>query len=221
MRYDRSCALGLALALAVLPLAPAAAQKPAAAGPAATPICLAPATVEAAPNGVDPVSAVRDAFTSFLTGPTLSVQPLSARLQSQARQEAKLGGCRFLLLTTVKHERKTGGAGFLGKVAGGAVQQGAWAVTGSAGGSMAGRVAAGAVAGAASSTVSDYATASRQKDELTLAYRLEDAAGKVLVEDSEKRKAKADGEDLLTPIAQGASEAIAEAAASAGAETSR
>jgi outer membrane lipoprotein SlyB len=199
-----------ALLLAMMPLASAAAQDPAPAGPDVAQICLAPASVEAAPNGVDPVAAVGAAFSTFLDGPTLAVQPLNARLQSQARQEAKLAGCSYLLLTTVKHERKTGG-GVLGKMAGGAVQQGAWAVTGSVGGSMAGRVAAGAVAGAAASTINDYAMVSRQKDELTLTYRLEDAVGKVLVEDSEKRKAKADGEDLLTPIAQKAAEAIAAA----------
>ena len=213
MRNDRFSAATAHLLL-LLPLATAAAQDPPAA-PAVAQICLAPATVEAAPNGVDPVAAVGAAFSTFLSGPSLAVQPLSSRLQSQARQEAKLGGCGFLLLTTVRHERKTGG-GFLGKVAGGAVQQGAWAVTGSVGGSTVGRVAAGAVAGAASSSINDYAMASRQKDELTLKYRLEDAGGKVLAEGSDKRKAKADGEDLLTPAAQKAAEAIAEAAASAG-----
>ncbi|HEU4829774.1 MAG TPA: hypothetical protein VFT04_11330 [Gemmatimonadales bacterium] len=213
MRYNVCFRALAALALALTPLPRAAAQDSAPAGPAVTQICLAPASVEAAPNGVDPVAAVGDAFATFLNGPTLAVQPLTSRLQSQARQEAKLGGCGFLLLTTVKHERKTGGGGILGKMAGGAVQQGAWAVSGSVGGSMAGRVAAGAVAGAASSTVNDYAMASRQKDELTLTYRLEDGNGKLLAEDSEKRKAKADGEDLLTPLAQKASEAIAEAVA--------
>src|SRR5687768_13118613 len=110
-----------ALLLVMLPLGSAAAQDPAPAGPAVAQICLAPATVEAAPNGVDPVAAVGAAFSTFLNGPTLAVQPLSARLQSQARQEAKLAGCQFLLLTTVKHERKTGGGGILGKMAGGAV----------------------------------------------------------------------------------------------------
>lgn len=213
MRNDRSCAL--ALAFAALPLAAAAAQEPAAAEPAVTQICLAPVTVEAAPNGVDPVSAVRDAFTSFLTGPTLSVQPLSARLESQVREEARIGGCKFLLFTTVKHQRKTGG-GLFGKMAGGAVQQGAWAVAGSAGTSTVGQVVAGAAAGAASTAVNDYAMASRQKDELTLTYRLEDGSGKVLVEKSEKRKATADGDDLLTPLAQKASEAIANAVAQRG-----
>ena len=212
MRYDVTLRAAGALLFLGLPLAPAMAQEPEPAAPVAQ-ICLAPASVEAAPNGVDPVAAVSAAFSTFLTGPTLAVQPLSSRLQSQARQEAKLGGCGFLLLTTVKHERKTGGGGFLRKMAGGAAQQGAWAVSGSAGGSVVGRVAAGAVAGAASSSINDYASVSRQKDDLTLRYRLEDGSGKVLLENTEKRKATADGEDLLTPIAQKASEAIAAAVA--------
>jgi hypothetical protein len=189
----------------------ASAQDTAAAAPKATQICLAPTAVEAAPKGLDPVAAVRDAFTSFLTGPSLGVQPLNARLQSQVREEAKLAGCRFLLLPSVKHQRKTGG-GLLGKVAGGAVQQGAWSAAGSAG-STVGRVVAGAAAGAGTAAVHDYAYGSRNKDELTLRYRLESAAGAVLVEKSEKQKAKSDGEDLLTPVVQRASEAVVEATA--------
>jgi hypothetical protein len=209
----RSLALHLlpgALSMLFGPTA-AIAQSDTAAAPKATQICLAPVAVEAAPTGLDPVTAVRDAFTNFLTGPSLAVQPLSARLQSQVREEAKLAGCRFLLLPSIKHERRTGG-GLLGKVAGGAVQQGAWAVTGSAG-STVGRVVAGAAAGAASSAVSDYAYGSRSKDALTLSYRLETANGQVMVEKSEKRKAKSDGEDLLTPAVQRASEGVVEATA--------
>lgn len=214
----RSIALHLIPGALSMLLAPAAAtaQSDAARGDAAqaskvTQICLAPATVEAAPTGLDPVTAVRDAFTSFLVGPSLGVHPLSARLQSQVREEAKLAGCRFLLLPSVKHQRKTGG-GLLGRVAGGAVQHGAWAVTGSAG-STVGRVAAGAVAGAATTAVSDYAYGSRSKDELTLRYRLESGSGAVLAEKSEKQKAKSDGEDLLTPVVQRAAEAVAAAVA--------
>ena len=205
-----------ALLLVMLPLAPAVAQDATtASGPVVTPICLAPTTVEAAPSGVDPLAAVRDAFTSFLTGPTLSVQPLTARLQSQVRQEAKLADCKFLLLTAIKHQRKKSG-GILGKMVGGAVQQGAWAVSGSVAGSVVGQVAAGVAAGAASSAISDYAANSKQTDELTLSYRLETDGGKVLVEKSEKRKARTDGDDVLTPLAQTAAEAIADALAKWG-----
>ena len=115
-----------------------------------------------------------------------------------------------MLLTTIKHQRKTGG-GFLGKMVGGAVQQGAWAVSGSVAGSVVGQVAAGVAAGAASSAISDYAANSKQTDELTLSYRLETDGGKVLVEKSEKRKARTDGDDVLTPLVQKAAEAIADA----------
>jgi hypothetical protein len=198
--------LASALRMLLVPAA-AVAQNDGAALPNVTQICLAPASVEAAPSGVDPIAAVRDAFTSFLTGPTIAVQPLNARLQSQVREEARLAGCRFLLFPSVKHERKSGGGGIFGKVASGAVQQGAWAVSGSAG-STVGRVVASAAAGAASSAVYDYASSSRNKDELTLTCRLESGTGAVLVEKSEKRKAKSDGEDLLTPLVQRAAEAI-------------
>jgi hypothetical protein len=193
--------------------ASAEAQSPEAPAPesaAATRICLAPATVETAPPGFDPATAVQETFTSFLTGPSLAVTPLTARLASQAREETKLAGCRFLLLPTLKHERKTGG-GMLGKVAAEAVQQGAYSATGAAG-STVGRVVTATAAGVATSAAYDYAANSRVKDELTLKYRLESAAGKVLVEDSDKRKAKTDGEDLLTPLVQQAAEAIVAAA---------
>ena len=178
------CALGGALSL--FQPSPAAAQ---AVGAPATRICLAPTTVEAVPGGFDPETAVRETFTDFLTGPTLAITPLQARLPSQAREEAKLAGCGFVLFPTIKHERKTGGGGFLGKVVAGGVQQGA------------------------ASAASDYAASSRVKDELTLRYRLESAAGKVLVEKSDKREAKSDGEDLLTPMVRPAAEAVAQAVA--------
>ncbi|HVL17599.1 MAG TPA: hypothetical protein VM387_06370 [Gemmatimonadales bacterium] len=205
-----------ALSLLLLP-PPAAAQTDGApatvpGSPVATRVCLAPATVEAVPGGFDPETAVRETFTSFLTGPSLAVTPLQARLVSQAREEAKLAGCAFLLFPTIKHERKTGGGGFLGKVVAGGVQQGAWSASGAAGGTV-GRAVASAAAGAAAGAASDYAANSQVKDELTLKYRLESAAGKVLIEKADKRKAKSDGEDLLTPLVRPAAEAVAQAAA--------
>jgi hypothetical protein len=182
-------------------------------GPAqeGTQICLVPAAVETAPTGVDPMGAVQETFTSFLTGPTVSVKPLTARLQSQARLEAKAEGCSYVLLPTIKHERKASGGGLFGKVASGAVQQGAYSVSGAAS-STVGRAVAGAAAGAATGAANDYAMNSRVKDELTLSYQLESGDGTVLLKKSEKRKAKSDGEDLLTPMVQHAAEAIVAAA---------
>lgn len=197
----------LAGSLTLFQSSPAAAQSEGAPGAR---ICLAPTTVEAAPGGFDPETAVRETFTSFLTGPSLSLVPLEARLVSQAREEARLSGCGFLLLPTIKHVRKSGGGGFLKKVVAGGVQQGAWSAAGATGSSV-GRVAASAAAGAAANAASDYAAGSRVKDELTLKYRLESAGGKVLVEKSDKRKAESDGEDLLTPMVRPAAEAVAQA----------
>jgi hypothetical protein len=195
------------LPLLLLPLASLRGQD----APVAPNICLAPASVEAAPSGSDPVAAVRESFTSFLTGPTLGVTPLKARLESQVRQEAKLADCAYLLLTTIEHSRKTGG-GLLSRVAGSAAEHGAWSVAGEAG-STAGRVAANAAVGAARTATWDYAHNFRTKDELTLEWRLEGPNGEELKKGKEKKKAKSDGEDLLTPLVQSASEAVAAAVA--------
>jgi hypothetical protein len=172
-------------------------------------ICLAPAAVETSASSDAAVNAVREAFTTYLTGPTLQAQALQARLASQVRLEARQAGCPFLLLTTVKHEKKRG-SGLLGRVAAGAAQQGAWEA-GVASGSTAGRIAGHAAYGAAGVAASNYAATFHAKDELTLSYRLESPDGKALAEGKDKRKAKADGEDMLTPLVEKAAEAVAEA----------
>jgi hypothetical protein len=158
------------------------------------------------------MDAARESFTSFLTGPSLRAEALKARLASQVKEEAKQAGCPYLLLTTIKHVQKRSGGGLLRKMAAGAAQQGAWEA-GVASGSTAGRIAGQAAYGAAGQAAHDYAVAVRNKDELTLGYRLETLDGKVLIEKREKRKAQQDGEDLLSPLVQQASEAIVAAVA--------
>jgi hypothetical protein len=189
--------------------APLAAQDSA----AVTRICLAPASVESSTGSATSAGdAVRETFAGYLTGPSLRAEPLKARLASQVKQEAKLAGCPYLLLTTIKHVRKRSGGGLLKRMAAGAAQQGAWEA-GAASGSAAGRIAGHAAYGAAGQAAHDYAYTIRNKDEVTLGYRLEMPDGKVLIEKRDKRKAEQDGEDLLTPMVQAASEAIAAAAA--------
>ena len=174
-------------------------------------ICLAPASVEASASSDAAISAVQEALTSYLAGPTLQTHPLKARLTSQAKQEAQQAGCPYLLLITLKHEKKRG-SGLLGRMAAEAAQQGAWEA-GVASGSTAGRIAGQAAYGAAGQAAYNYASNFHAKDELTLAYRLESPDGKVLAENKEKGKAKADGEDLLSPLVQKAAEAVAGAVA--------
>jgi hypothetical protein len=173
-------------------------------------ICLAPASIEAsAGSSATLITAVRETFTTFLTGPSLEVKPLTSRLQSQLREEAKLANCPYLLLTTVKHVHKTGRSA-LRQMAAAAAAHGA-ASAGAASGSTVGRIVGNAAAGAATEAAYGYATSVRSQDELTLTYRLESVGGNVIVNKKEKRKARSDAEDLLTPAVEKASEAIAAA----------
>ena len=176
----------------------------------ATEICLAPTSVTASVGAAAALSdAVKESLTGFLSGPSMSVSPLSARLDAQVMEEAKLAGCQYVLFTEVKQQRKQGGS-LLGQVAAGAFQQGAWQAAGATGSGV-GRGAANTAAGAASATASQLATSTRAKDELSLNYRLETGEGKVLVKKSAKRKASSDGEDLLSPVAKEAAESVASA----------
>ena len=167
-------------------------------------ICLAPATAEASlGNNADLVAAVRESFTTFLAGPSVAITPLEARLSGQIREEAKQSQCAYVLFPTVRHERK--GTGFLGRIAAGAVQSGAWEAAGAAHSSTTRVLAGAASAGAASYSAYSWI---RSRDVLSLDYRLEAGDGHVLVEKKTQNKASSDGQDLLTPLVQGAAENI-------------
>ena len=177
-------------------------------------ICLVPTSAQMVSGNTETaITAVRETFTSFLTGPSLGVMPLKARLTSQAREEAKQANCPYVLLTTMKQQRKQDNK-FLQRAAGGAIEAGAWQALGATHSTEA-RVAAGAAAQAAVAA-REVAYSFRIKDELELGYRLESADGVVLVDKTEKRTAKSDGEDVLTPLVEHASEAIAAAVAKGG-----
>jgi hypothetical protein len=180
--------------------------------PAKAHICLAPSSVETASGtAAQAMQAVRETFSSFLTGPTLEVAALQSRLPSQAKAEAKAANCPFVLLTTLKQVHKGGGGpSLLGRAAAGAVQGTASSVgglTNSAGAS----VAANATSGAANGAAQSYGSSTQSKDELTLSTHLENADGKVLVDETDKRTAKSNGEDMLTPLVEKAATAVANA----------
>jgi hypothetical protein len=180
-------------------------------------ICLAPASVQVATGtSVDAMNAVRQVFTSYLTGPTLEVAALTARLPSQARQEAKSDNCPYVLFTTLKQEHSSGGGGssLLGRMAGGAVQQGAYAASGITS-SAGGQVAVNAAGGAAGTAASSYGSTTKPNDQLTLNTHLENGDGKVLVDMTQKKKAESTGEDLLTPLVEQGATAVADAVAKA------
>jgi hypothetical protein len=173
----------------------------------ATRVCIAPATIESAPNAAEAMTAVRDAFSSVLTGPGIAPVLLQAKLPSLVRAEAKQSNCTYLLIPTFKHVHKSSGNGILGKAALGAVQSGAYQAGGAAG-SAAGRVGESAANGAANQALWHYEYAIKTKDEVSLGYRLESATGQLLLDDKASRKAESDGEDVLTPLVQQAAEKV-------------
>jgi hypothetical protein len=198
----------IAALLLVLLLGAAWAQDSAGDASAKSPVnvCLAPASAQMGDGNADAAAtAVQDTFTKFLTGPSIKVTLLSARLASQAREEAKQGNCGHVLFTSVVHKKKEGGSLF-SRIAGDAASSAVWNIPG--GGGAASATARSAATSAASSALR-MATYIKAKDELTLEYKLEapDRAAPLLSK-TEKAKAKSDGEDLLTPLVQKASEAI-------------
>jgi hypothetical protein len=206
VRTSRVAVAGLALAsLAATPLG---AQEPA----SKTTICLAPTAAQmASGSSTDGATAVRETLGSYLTGPTLAVAPLTARLASQVREEAKQASCGHIVFTSMKLERNKSGGGLFGKIVGEAVQSSAYELRGRAG-STAGRVVAGAAASAAAEAARNFATNVKTRDELTFDWRLETLDGAVVTKNSAKSKASSDGQDLLTPMVERAAEAIAGAA---------
>lgn len=197
---------------------PQATNKQPAAGPAvesggnaAEPveICLAPASVQmAAGKSDEAVQAVRDVFVSFLNGPTLKVTPLTARLASQAKEEAKKGHCRYVLFVTLTHKKKNG-SGLFARAASEAAGTVVWHIPG--GGSAGSAAARSAATSVASTALRGVSSNVRAKDEMKLEYRLEAADRTTpLLARSEKSQAKSDGEDLLTPLVERAATAIAD-----------
>lgn len=150
---------------------------------------------------------IRDLFSSFLTGPSVKAISLEARLPSQAILEARQKGCGQVLIPAIVRTQSGGGkAGKLfGQAAGIAVSRAP------VGGGVGGAVAAGAAVGGGHALYY-MASETKKQDELELTYRLgpPDSVEQVKPVGA-KAKAKADGEDLLTPLVEKAATAIVSA----------
>lgn len=206
---SRRTALALAALICSVPATSRAQVEPAVEVSAVqTPTCIAivlPSVQGVDGRAGDVSSALRELLTSYLTGPSLKAVALDARLQSQAVEEARQKGCDNILTATLT--RKRSGGGVLGKALGQAAGTAAWYVPGAA--STTGVMARGAVI-AGAQAVSTVASSTRAKDEMRLDYRIssldEVASAKPV---SLQAKAQADGEDILTPLAEKAAQAIA------------
>jgi hypothetical protein len=154
--------------------------------------------------GEQAAEAVRNTFVSFINGPTIEVVSLNANLLEQAIEEAQQSQCDYVLISSFS--QKKGGGGMFGKALG--------SVAGSAAGHIpyggsAGGAAARAAARTAIYTTAELSGAIKSKDEVGLDYTLQSAAdARILLANSDKAKAKRDGEDIITPMIEKAARAI-------------
>jgi len=159
---------------------------------------------------------VRQTMISYLNGPTVELIQLAARIPVQVDAEAQQSACEYVLYTSVV--QKKGGGGF-GKLLAAAAPiasvasmmvPGVGGMTGNYGAIMAGQAVASAASAAAAQNAQQEAMeaingASEQNikkgDEVTLEYQLtKTGVTEPFATHSSSAKAKAKGEDLLSPL---------------------
>jgi hypothetical protein len=151
-------------------------------------------------NAAELAGAIQNTLAQYLKGTKVELVPLEAKLASAIESEAKEKDCDFVLYATVSHKKGGGGFGF-GKALGAVVAQTGGGSWGNTAGNVAGQVAATSVVAATSNI--------KAKDELTLDIKLQNGAAQALVKQF-KSKAKAAGEDIISPIVEQAATAIVE-----------
>ncbi len=159
-------------------------------------------------NAAESGEALRDLLVSFLSGPSMQPVALESRVRIQAIEEAKEKGCAYVVTTTATMKR--GSSNSFGRVLGQAAGNAAWYIPGGSGAAAAGR----AVSAGTARALGDMAATTRSKDEMRLEWTVTSLAAGARPGSprSEKLKASADGEDLLSPLVQRAAEAIVETA---------
>lgn len=152
---------------------------------------------------------VTDAIVSMLQGPSLEIVPLTARLDALIRAEAAQKQVDFVLFATVV--RKPGKSGNFISRAVKAAGPAAALIPG--GGAVAGQIKV-AAASTAAELASTITSATQEKDEFTLEYRLTgpDTTSSRVAKPL-KRKATHAGEDVLTPLMEEMGNAVLEAIA--------
>jgi hypothetical protein len=164
-------------------------------------VTVKPGNVAEGMNAANLATAVQTTLTDKLKAPNVEAIPIQATVLSQIEAEARQKECDFLVYTTVSH--KKGGGGF-GNVFGSTAAQIAGNTIGY--GSTAGAIAANA---ATTAVVAEI----KARDEVTVDVRLEKpGAGYPAFSKQFKGKAKAAGEDIITPATTQAAQALIEAA---------
>lgn len=162
----------------------------------------------------DVAEPVRQALISYLKGPTVEVIPLEARIPQHMAAEAQQKGCAFVLYTDIEQQAKGGGLKMFKKLAPLASAVPMMGGMGNMGATMAAQAVAqtamqsqmedaqqDAMANAMAAINGAQKNAVKAGDSLTLNYRLvKPGDEKPLITDALKGKAKANGEDVLSPL---------------------
>ncbi len=160
-------------------------------------------------NASELATAIQNSLTQYLKAPNVEVVPLEAALPSAIEAEARQKECDYVIYSNITHKKGSGGFGmkaFSGVIAPTVGRIGI-GHTGSVAGNIAGQAATAAIVSAGS-----MAANVKAKDEVALDVRLQ-APGNATPATSKqlKAKAKADGEDILTPLIEQAAQAIFDA----------
>jgi hypothetical protein len=148
--------------------------------------------------------ALRSSFASYLKGPSVEVITLSARLASQAAEEARQSECDYVLYASMSVKKGGGGSMFgraIGNIAGstaGHLPGGGSATTGAARSAAIGGVY----------TTAAIVSSIKAKDEVTLEYKLEPTGAGQRVANSSKAKASQDGEDVVSGLIEKAAAVV-------------
>jgi hypothetical protein len=208
-------ATSIAFAVAA-PAAQAADAAPAAAAKSRICLVLPRAQLGQGSSGADVGEPVRQTLISYLNGPTVELISLAARIPMQVEAEAQQSSCEYVLYTSVVQKKGGGGFGKLLAAAApiasvaGMMVPGVGGMTGNYGAIMAGQAVASAASAAAAQSAQQEAMeaingASEQNikkgDEVTLEYQLmKTGVVEPFATKSASAKAKAKGEDLLSPL---------------------
>jgi hypothetical protein len=155
-------------------------------------------------QGQSPGESLRLLESQYLKGPKIEVVMLTSLLESQVEAEAKEKECDYLVFSAMS-QKKSGGMGFL---RGASTLMSVIPVAGAARGA-AGAIAATASASAAASAASSMSSQVKAKNDVTFEYHMF-APGNAtpVLENKATAKAKADGEDVITPLVEAAATSI-------------
>lgn len=163
-------------------------------------------------SGVNVAEPIRGMISQYLNGPSQEIVPLSAMISSQIDEEAKVKECDYVLYSAIS--QKIGGgnvAGLLKKAGPISSMIPMLGMAGGVTGAVAG-AAAGTAAGTAAAAAASVASTVKAKSEVTFDYKLMVPGNATpVLANTEKSKAKEDGEDVISPFVEHAATVILEA----------